>query len=104
MNLTTVGVLARIEVEMEESVRSQLGNLEGVELFELGDAELEPGQIGLLIEAATVDAAHEKIKQEVATTVGVLCAWPVYVHYGDDEVDEGMEIEPAMLASLCAPT
>ena len=82
METATVGAFARIEVESAGEVRQRLQQLEGVEPFDLDD----PGKVGLIIEAATLDDAHAKLTGEIKHTQGVLGVWPIYANFdGDDE-------------------
>ena len=86
MNTTTVGVLARIEMDRRDEISKQLSDIKRVETFDAGSRE----QIGVLVEADSVDEAHQTITQKIAKTDGVLCAWPVYVNF-DDEAGDGDE-------------
>ena len=82
METATVGAFARIEVESAGAVRQRLRQLDGVEPFDLD----EPGKVGLIIEAACLDDAHEKLTGEIKHTQGVLGVWPIYANFdGDDE-------------------
>ncbi len=69
-----VGVLARVEPHCQEQLRQQLERLPGVATFELD----LPGQLGLLIEAASPQQAAQVLQQQVATVPGVLACWPVF--------------------------
>ncbi len=100
MNTTTVGVLARIEMGRRDEIYKYLSGIERVEPFDAGNEE----QIGVLVEADSIDEAHRTITQEVAQTKGVLCAWPVYVHFGDEEKvdgDERDEVLPQETVDQC---
>ena len=81
MNTTTVGVLARIEMDRRDEICKQLSDIKRVETFDAGSRE----QIGVLVEADSVDEAHQTITQKIAKTDGVLCAWPVYVNFDDED-------------------
>ena len=74
--MTVVGVLVRVELDSADEVKCRLSDLEGVSTIPLE----EPGTLGLVIEAASIDAAHEKLQAEVQATEGVLTAWPVEMH------------------------
>ncbi len=82
MSNTTVGILARITPAIESAIRSELSRLPGVQPFDAGDET----QMGILIEAPTLDLAHERITNEIKAIKGVHATWPVYMHLGDEEI------------------
>jgi len=91
MCVATVGILARIDLDHRADVLHDLNELAGVETFEAG----ERGQLGILVEAASIDDAPARITNDIEAIPGVLCAWPVYVHLDDDEEVEPDEGGPA---------
>ena len=81
----TVGAYLRIEVDREGEVRAAVDAVDGVEAFDVeGD-----GKLGALIEAEDLDHAHELLVGSVKQIPGVLAAWPVYAHFGDDDFGDG---------------
>lgn len=76
--MIVVGAYARVDPAEPERVRRRLDALAGVETFGLDD----PCRIGILIEARTLDAAHELIEQVIPAVQGVLGIWPIFV--GDE--------------------
>lgn len=80
--MVVIGAFVRVDPSDIEGTRDRLRGLEGVETFDLDDAE----KIGLLIEADDVDRGHAILTRQVRDTEGVWGAWPVYVHdEGDQE-------------------
>jgi len=86
MVMATVGVLARIDMDRASIVYEQLSHIDGVQIFDAGAPD--SGQIGILVEAVSLDEAHDRITHEIQVVEGVLCAWPVYVHLDDDDDDD----------------
>ncbi|USN99624.1 MAG: hypothetical protein H6810_02880 [Phycisphaeraceae bacterium] len=82
--MAIVGAFARIEADGFDQAVADLGGLEGVSTFALD----EPGKIGLLIEAASLDDAHGVITRQIPAVVGVLGAWPVYANTEDESDQE----------------
>ncbi|NOX53590.1 MAG: chaperone NapD [Planctomycetes bacterium] len=74
--MAVIGVLARVEVAERDCVVASLGRIEGVTPFLID----EPGRIGLVVEADTLEAAHKRLVDEIDPTPGVLGTWPVFVH------------------------
>ncbi len=73
--MVVVGAYARVETAAAVEVRARLAAVGGVSTFDLD----EPGKVGLLIEAASVAAAHARLCGELAEVPGVLGVWPVFV-------------------------
>lgn len=73
----TVGAFARVDVKTATEVRDRLARIVGVSLFDLD----EPAKVGLVIEAHSLDAAHDKVTQEIRQMEGVLGVWPVYTNF-----------------------
>ncbi len=84
--MAVVGAYARIDLSEEALVPARLEALEGVSTFALG----EPGKIGVLIEAESLDEAHARLEDEIEKLEGVLGVFPVYVH-AEPEEEEGDE-------------
>ncbi len=82
--MATLGVYVRIDPEQLEAVRRALDALSGVTTFDLDEA----GQLGVILEADDLEAAHAALTGPVHRVPGVLAAWPVYAHFGDDEEEQ----------------
>lgn len=82
--MAVVGAFARVEVSGREATNAALGEIDGVTPFELDEIE----KVGLLIEAADLDAAHGLITGAVKRTSGVLGVWPVYANTEDETESE----------------
>lgn len=82
--MPVVSAFVRIDAADEVAIRQRLSLLEGVTPFDMEEA----GQLGVLIEAADLDAAHHILTDEVQQAAGVLAAWPVYVDIEDLSDDE----------------
>lgn len=80
MDNTLVGILARVDRDSNPDLPQDLGQIQGVSTFEVGD----DGKLGILLEAETTDAAHHTLREEIEQTAGVLAAWPVYSHFGEE--------------------
>lgn len=78
--MTVVGVIVRAEIERLEEVRAHLAALPGVQPLELE----EPGCLGLVLEAASLSEAHDRLRRDIERAPGVLTAWPVQVHHESD--------------------
>ncbi len=74
-----IGALARVDRENGDAIRALLNQIPGTETFELTD----PGQVGLLIEAESLDAAHRVVTGDIPRVGGVEAVWPVYVNNED---------------------
>lgn len=81
--MAIVGAFARVEVSGRDATCGLLDAIEGVSTFELEEVE----KVGLLIEAADLDAVHGLITRDVRRTRGVLGAWPVYANTEDELAD-----------------
>lgn len=81
--MAVVGAYARIDRSEEALVPARLEALEGVSTFNLD----EPGKLGVLIEAESLDAAHALLLQSIEKLEGVLGVFPVYAH-AEPEEDE----------------
>ena len=79
--MAIVGAFARVDVSGRGETNAALGAIDGVTTFELDEIE----KVGLLIEAADLDAAHGLITGAVKRTPGVLGAWPVYANTEDEQ-------------------
>ena len=80
MNNTLVGILARVDYDSNPDLCRDLGQIEGVSTFEVGDS----GKLGLLLEAETTEAAHHILRDKIESLAGILAAWPVYSHFGEE--------------------
>lgn len=80
MDNTLVGILARVDYDSNPDLCRDLGQIEGVSTFEVGDS----GKLGLLLEAESTEAAHHILKDEIEQMAGILAAWPVYSHFGEE--------------------
>jgi len=78
--MATIGVYVRVTVGREGTVREALAALAGARPFDLE----EPGKVGLVLEADDLDAAHALLEGPVRSVPGVLAAWPVYAHFGEE--------------------
>lgn len=85
--MAVLGVLARVEVEHRDRVFGALERLDGVTPFWIG----EPGRIGIVVEADTLQAAHTRLLDQLQSTPGVLGTWPVFVHAEDETADPAAE-------------
>jgi len=74
--MAVVGAFARIDRSDPKATCDRLSAVAGVTLFDLG----EPGKIGLVLEAESLDGAHEVLCGEIEKIEGVLGVWPVYAH------------------------
>jgi len=80
MDNTLVGILARVDHDSNPDLCRDLDRLKGVSTFEVGDS----GKLGLLLEAENIAAAHRILRDDIERMAGVLAAWPVYSHFGDE--------------------
>lgn len=76
---TIVGAFARVDSAQATVVRSSLSSLVGIDVFDLGD----PGKLGLIIEAPSLEAAHARLHDDIESVAGVLKVWPVSAHFDD---------------------
>ena len=79
-----LGALSRIEAATMKQTSAALGQLDGVETFDLGDEH----KLGILIEAPSLDAIHQILTSAIPHVEGVLGVWPIYVNNED-----GVEFE-----------
>lgn len=79
--MALLGVLARVEVADRSQATRQLEQIDGVSTFSVDEQE----RIGILIEASSVNSAHELLTTEVNCVSGVLGTWPVFSHFEDVE-------------------
>jgi nitrate reductase NapAB chaperone NapD len=88
--MAIVGAYARIDGEASPEVRQRLSAFPNVELFDLAD----PGKVGLIVEAESLDHAYALVRHDLRRVNGVLGVWPVYVHtedeFGTEEMDNGI--------------
>jgi nitrate reductase NapAB chaperone NapD len=78
--MATVGAFVRVELDDTEVVGQRLDQLAGVNTFDMG----EPGKIGLVIEADSMDVAHTMLTQTIRSVEGVLGVWPTYADFEDE--------------------
>ena len=74
--MAVVGAFARIDLSDPQAVGERLSAVPCVTTFDLG----EPGKVGLLIEADSLEDAHKRLREEIEKAEGVLGVWPVYAH------------------------
>ena len=89
--IIVVGALARVETELAPLARRELETLDGVDTFDVSDSH----QLGILIEADSLDAAHRRLREDVETVHGVLAVWPVAIELGEDHDEERYQEEAA---------
>jgi nitrate reductase NapAB chaperone NapD len=77
---TIIGGYARVDSGRREGAVRRLSQLRGVSTFDLD----EPGKLGVLIEASSIDEAHAILTEDVSATPGVLACWPVFLHEEPD--------------------
>ncbi len=80
-----VGVYARVEAGQRGRVLEALAGMTGVMPFDLED----PGQLGIVVEAGSLEAAHRVVTCELARVSGLLGCWPVYAHEEGNGEDGG---------------
>ncbi len=78
--MAIVGAFARIDSPGFVSCVEHLDALPGVSTFDIDD----PNKIGLIIEADSLEQAHDIITQTIRSTIGVLGVWPVYANIEDE--------------------
>ncbi|GAB4384812.1 MAG: hypothetical protein Kow0022_08570 [Phycisphaerales bacterium] len=81
--MAIVGALARVEAGVLAESRAAIEKIAGVTTFSLDD----PGRIGLIIEAESIDQAHHVMTVQIPAVPGVLGAWPVFAST-EDEITE----------------
>ncbi|MBC8405917.1 MAG: hypothetical protein H8E15_11865 [Planctomycetes bacterium] len=80
MSHTLVGILARVDEEANPGLRTELDGMSGVSTFEVG----EEGKLGILLRAESTDQAHHRLRHDIEGANGILAAWPVYTHFGEE--------------------
>ena len=78
--MAIVGAYARIDLADPQAVRCRLAEVSGVTLFDLD----EPGKVGLVLEADSLDDAHTTLRAGIEKVDGVLGVWPVYADTESD--------------------
>jgi nitrate reductase NapAB chaperone NapD len=82
--MVIIGVLVRVEAVSAAVVQRRLAAMAGVTPFSLDDST----QMGLLIEAATLDDGYHLLRHGIEDIEGVAAACPVYVHFRAEDVEE----------------
>ena len=88
--MAVVGAFLRVDAESQDTIRQRLSELDGVSLLDVG----EPGKVGLVIEAANMDEAHARLRDDIQGLDGVLGAWPVYANFEPEEDEDEEDTEP----------
>lgn len=78
--MVLIGVLARIVPGQRAALWTDLSERPGVQPFEVDDDD----RIGLLVEAESLESAHDRLRGEINQVDGVLGTWPVYVDLEDE--------------------
>lgn len=78
--MVTVGAFVRVELDDTEVVGQRLDRLAGVSIIDMG----EPGKVGLVIEADSMELAHAMLTHTIRSVEGVLGVWPTYVDFEDE--------------------
>ncbi len=79
--MAIVGAFARVDTDTTALCRAELEQLAGVSTFDINDAD----KVGVLIEADSLNEAHDTITKTIRSTPGVLGVWPVYVNTEDEQ-------------------
>ena len=74
-----VGALARVEVAARARVAQQLSALDGISTFDVDQDPEGEHRLGVLVEAGSLDQAHDRVRDAVQRVPGVLAAWPVAI-------------------------
>jgi len=82
--MAIVGAFARIDSEHATACQRTLDELGGVSTFEIDDSD----KLGLLVEAGSLNEAHNTITTTIRSTPGVLGVWPVYANTEDEPVHD----------------
>ena len=69
-----VGVYARIDQAKRREIEDCLAHIEGASSFALE----ESAKLGFLVEAPSLDKAHDVVEHQIRQIPGVLGTWPVY--------------------------
>ncbi len=72
--MATVGALARIDIDNWDETCDQLGHVPGLSIIEVNTN----GQIGLVLQGATLEQIHDFMAKVVVDIPGLLGCWPVY--------------------------
>ncbi len=72
-----VGVYARIDESGRGEIESCLKSIQGASSFEVG----QPTKLGFLVEAPSLDEAHDVLEHQIRQIPGVLGTWPVYAGF-----------------------
>ena len=73
---TIIGAFARVEPGTFSGIKECLEGMEGISTFDLDKED----KVGILIEAANLDQAHQRLTGEIRAVKGILAVWPVYIH------------------------
>ncbi len=79
--MAIVGAFARVDSSLTDICKGELNELSGVSTFELGD----PDKVGILVEAETLNEAHQAITTTIRSATGVMGVWPVYINTEDEQ-------------------
>ncbi len=93
--MALLGVLARVQVADRSMTIEQLAEIDGVSTFPVEEDE----RLGILIEASTVNRAHELLTTEVNRLPGILGTWPVFNHFESDSSCENTQLSNASVSS-----
>lgn len=85
--MAIIGAFARIEPGFKQSACRALDAIPSVSTFELESTE----RVGVLIEAADIDAAHHTLAFIVPETPGIVGATAVFVSTEDELEDADVE-------------
>lgn len=72
--MALLGVLARLDPVDRTQVVDRLALIEGVKTFSVED----DNRVGILIERASMEQAHQALTVDVAGVGGILGTWPVF--------------------------
>jgi hypothetical protein len=79
--MAIVGAFARVDLGHAGDCREALDDFVGVSTFDLEDED----KVGILVEADTLNEAHELITGPIRSAPGVLGVWPVFVNTEDEQ-------------------
>lgn len=94
-----VGALARIDTDRKQETCALIEALDGFSAFEVED----PLKLGVLIEASSLDEAHERFVDQLTAVDGVMGAWPVSVDSDDGLEDEAFDPQSLMEGNEAVP-
>ncbi|HIC89131.1 MAG TPA: hypothetical protein EYP04_06985 [Anaerolineae bacterium] len=83
--MVIVGALVRVQSEHSQSLMAELASREGMDVMAFED----PTKIGLVIEAETLDHAHQLLNEVVRRLEGVWTVYPVYANFEELAVPVG---------------